>query len=256
MTRNMHRTPNVRHGATGLVTAALLASALMAGCLSSEAGTANQLPTAVLTADRLSAFVEEEFTFDATGSADVDGNISVYRFDFGDNTTKEAKGESEAKVKHAYEQGGEYIVTLTVIDNGGPLAGALSATTQMTVAVNDRMRVPPQVLLAGVAGANQTSRYTQEFESQVGVDRFVLNLSLESVLAAGTSQVNVTVTDAAGKVVAAVTYAVQAGQNSTQSLEGPLEAEGTNKLEITSQSGGTRVMGELLVYYDETLERA
>lgn len=253
--QTMHRKNKIGHGATGLLTAALLASALAAGCFGAEGGRENSLPIAVLTADRTSAFVEEEFTFDATGSADPDGNISVFRFDFGDNTTKEVKNESEAKVKHAYDEGGEYIVTLTVLDDGGALAGALSATAQMTVAVNDRIRVPTQVLLANVTGSGQGSRYTQEFESRLGVDRYVLNLSLESAFPAGTGQINVTVTDATGKIVGAATYTAQAGQNTTQSLAGALEAEGTNTIQVTGQSGGTRMTGELLVYYDDSLER-
>jgi PKD repeat protein len=53
-------------------------------------------------------------SFDATGSADVDGTIVSYAWDFGDGTTG-----TGVTVDHTYAVGGNYTVTLTVTDDDG-----------------------------------------------------------------------------------------------------------------------------------------
>jgi PKD repeat protein len=52
-------------------------------------------------------------TFDASGSADPDGTISIYHWDFGDGSP--VLGPI---VSHTYTAGGAHIATLTVMDNG------------------------------------------------------------------------------------------------------------------------------------------
>jgi parallel beta-helix repeat protein len=57
----------------------------------------------------------EPVTFDGSGSYDNDGDIDFYRWNFGD-------GSSEILAMnpiHTYDKSGEYIVTLTVVDNNG-----------------------------------------------------------------------------------------------------------------------------------------
>ncbi len=58
--------------------------------------------------------VLEEITFDASGSFDLDGNISSYEWDFGDG--KKGSGE---KNKHIYYANDLYTVTLTITDDDG-----------------------------------------------------------------------------------------------------------------------------------------
>lgn len=67
--------------------------------------------------------------FDASASADADGKISAYRWDFGDGQTAEG-----AKVSHAFAKPGTYQVTLTVVDDAGSSCSAITDT--MTVMVN------------------------------------------------------------------------------------------------------------------------
>jgi MYXO-CTERM domain-containing protein len=62
----------------------------------------------------VSGHAGQPLTFSASGSADVDGALIGYTWDFGDGTT--ASGLSAS---HAYQGGGTYTVTLTVIDNVG-----------------------------------------------------------------------------------------------------------------------------------------
>lgn len=57
--------------------------------------------------------------FDASGSADPDGRIVRFHWDFGDG------GEGQGiNVSHIYPEAGEFIVTLTVTDDGGRTASA------------------------------------------------------------------------------------------------------------------------------------
>lgn len=63
--------------------------------------------------------------FDGTGSADPDGSIASYAWDFGDGTSG-----SGAKPTHAYAAPGAYVATLTVTDAVGASASA-TATVQV-----------------------------------------------------------------------------------------------------------------------------
>lgn len=69
------------------------------------------------------------YTFDATKSYDPDNQQLDFLWDFGDGTTSK-----DPVVKHCYEKGGEYKVTLTVTDNSGLQCD--TATTSQMVKVN------------------------------------------------------------------------------------------------------------------------
>jgi serine protease len=56
------------------------------------------------------------------GSADSDGSIVSWFWDFGDGKTSTVK-----KTRHRYSRNGTYTVTLTVTDDGGA-AGSTSKT--------------------------------------------------------------------------------------------------------------------------------
>ncbi|MGW6175025.1 PKD domain-containing protein [Arthrobacter sp. NPDC055138] len=81
----------------------------------------NQAPTASLTSTATGLRV----TFDAAESADTDGTIASYAWDFGDGGTGTGVNPS-----HRYTADGEYPVTLTVTDNDGASA---AATVQLVV---------------------------------------------------------------------------------------------------------------------------
>lgn len=61
--------------------------------------------------------IEEEITFDASGSFDPEDDISLYYWDFGDGAN-----DTGVTTTHAYLQRGIYPVTLTVVDSGGNTA--------------------------------------------------------------------------------------------------------------------------------------
>ncbi|QDP95167.1 PKD domain-containing protein [Microlunatus elymi] len=76
----------------------------------SPAAVINKAPTAAFT----SSCTERDCTFDGSGSADPDGSIAGYAWDFGDGSTS-----TDAKPSHSYSADGTYTVALTVTDNQG-----------------------------------------------------------------------------------------------------------------------------------------
>lgn len=87
----------------------------------------NEAPVAVFTADPTQGQAPLTVVFDGRGSSDVDGSITAYAWTFGD-------GESAVgtQVEHIYEDGGNYTVTLTVVDDDGAIG---TATADITVTV-------------------------------------------------------------------------------------------------------------------------
>ncbi len=82
---------------------------------------ANQFPTAAFTQESTGLAA----SFDATGSADADGTIAAYSWDFGDGAT-----ETGATPSHTYAADGTYSVTLQVSDDDGD---STSLTQDITV---------------------------------------------------------------------------------------------------------------------------
>ena len=70
----------------------------------------NQAPLASFSSD----CTDLDCDFDATGSADLDGTIDSYAWDFGDGATSD-----EQNPEHSYTDPGTYQVTLTVTDDDG-----------------------------------------------------------------------------------------------------------------------------------------
>jgi PKD repeat protein len=69
-------------------------------------------PTAVMEATPTFGLIPVTVKFDASKSSDPDGKIADYRWSFGDGSVAQGK-----KVEHTYKKAGEYLATLTVIDN-------------------------------------------------------------------------------------------------------------------------------------------
>jgi PKD repeat protein len=85
---------------------------------------ANQLPSASFTSSKTYL----ELAVDATASADPDGTIAGYAWDFGDGST--ATGST---AQHTYSEAGTYTVKLTVTDNG---QATDTTSTPITVVAN------------------------------------------------------------------------------------------------------------------------
>ena len=86
-------------------------------------------------------------SFDAASSADPDGSIATYRWDFGDGTTG-----SGATTSHIYPTGNPYVATLTITDDSGA-----SASVSRQVEPNNRPIVWGRVSCTGVTCAFDAS---------------------------------------------------------------------------------------------------
>ena len=84
----------------------------------------NQLPVPSFTMDPMVGTAPLTVDFDATASADPDGSIIAYQWDFGD-------GDSATGVttSHTFDVSGTYTVVLTVVDNTGAPASAVDELT-------------------------------------------------------------------------------------------------------------------------------
>ncbi len=69
-------------------------------------------PTAIVEADPVFGLIPFAVKFDGSKSSDPDGKIADYRWSFGDGSVAQGK-----QVEHTYKKAGEFLATLTVIDN-------------------------------------------------------------------------------------------------------------------------------------------
>ncbi len=76
----------------------------------------NIAPRAVAFISSWAVDVGESIEFDASSSRDPDGEIVKYSWDFGDDETEDSESDT---ISHSYDVAGNYIVVLTVEDDGG-----------------------------------------------------------------------------------------------------------------------------------------
>ena len=79
-----------------------------------QVGSSNQAPVAAFSATPTNPMVDAWAQFDATASADSDGSIASYSWNFGDGST-----DIGSMVWHRFSAVGTYVVTLTVTDDDG-----------------------------------------------------------------------------------------------------------------------------------------
>lgn len=100
------------------------------GTRSRQVEALNHAPHASFTSWPYMAGVNQDFTFDASGSYDEDGQIAQYLWTFGDGTTGTGTVATHAYTS-AGTQGKAYTVTLTVIDDNGAKGIAQKAVQVM-----------------------------------------------------------------------------------------------------------------------------
>jgi cysteinyl-tRNA synthetase len=88
--------------------------ALLSGCNNNNDSKTNLPPAAYFTASKAEGAVPLVVKFDASGSTDQDGTISVYSWSFGDGETGNG-----IEIEHTFTSTGDFTVSLTVIDDDG-----------------------------------------------------------------------------------------------------------------------------------------
>ncbi|HJQ93430.1 MAG TPA: PKD domain-containing protein [Candidatus Thermoplasmatota archaeon] len=241
--------PRTPSGFLALALASVLAFALLAGC-TAGGGDSNKAPHAVLEVNKDNGYTGEEFTFDASKSTD-DGEELTYRFDFGDDTPPmEVSSEDADEVTHAYIDGGQYTVTLTVLDAGKDNTGSRSDDDAVNIIVNER--IPIASTSVNAIGTNTTGEHP--FDVHEDANRFDLNLTLRSALVTGSSEFEVKVVDPDNETIATKTTPVGPGtQGTTVTLDGLLTKQGNHSVVIVAKTGGGTAEGELRVIYGEDL---
>ncbi len=239
--------------AVGIFMASLMVVALMAGCLTQDEDiqTDDQAPMASLEPSAFVAWDGETFHFDATGSEDANGEIAEWRFEFGDGEKMTVDERDQANVSHAYAHGGEFTVTLTVLDDGANQTGVKTHTVTTTVAVNEQELLAPQIVYAAPANATgQGGQFNTTYQAYDGVDRVSAELSVRSLLLAGMTEVVIKVIGPDNETLINERVEVDAQENRTIELEALVDEPGDYKLQVTAESGGAEVSGEFALYYD------
>lgn len=116
------------------------------GTLVAGGGTQQQAPVASVSANVTSGTTPLTVAFVGSNSADADGYIARYNWNFGDGTAN----SSEPNPVHVYYSAGTFTATLTVTDNAG-LTNSKSVQITAAQAANQ--------LPVAIAGASTTSGY-------------------------------------------------------------------------------------------------
>lgn len=236
-----------------LAVLALVGAALLSGCAGlGDDDDGNRAPRAEIDADKTEGWVGDEFTFDAQSSSDPDGNLTSWEFDFGDGTKQTVTEEDAARVKHVYADGGEYLVTVRVVDDGAEDGLEMKDDEDsIHIAVDERLPVVAQVVRAEPLNTTAGSIMTLDFDAEDGADRARVNVTVQNLLVAGASEVRLRLLDPAGNVLEEQSVDLPDSQSKEVEFDALLSSLGNHTLEIVAESGSARVTGDLEVYYSD-----
>ena len=102
----------------------------------------NNPPVAIISTpqNHSNFYKDEAISFNGSQSYDPDGTIASYLWDFGDGTTS-----SEISIAKSYSSVGSYIISLTVIDNGGRSS---SSSIDLTISEQPPANRPPVSIIS------------------------------------------------------------------------------------------------------------
>jgi PKD repeat protein len=147
----------------------------------------NDSPVALFDAEPLPAEINETITFNASASYDPNDWLFSYYWDFGDGTNatgiiQHVKWNTDLVKDHEYEQGGIYVVTLSVTDYYGATNSTTAyiavghdvAVTSLQIpytAVMPGIQVPINVTVANERGFSETFNVTAYYDNTtIGIE--------------------------------------------------------------------------------------
>lgn len=204
---------------------------------------------AVLSTESQEGWLGETFTFDGSDSTAEEGEVTTWRFEFGDDETLEVTAPEEAVVEHTYSSAGTYTVNLTVeaqaID-GNSTEDGITDTTSLQVTVHDRIEIPETGLSSGLLGDGERENHTLPVHE--GAVNLSVNLAIEGegfLDNDGTVQV----LGPDGAVVAEESFNLSSGEQAEISLEAEFNVTGDHFLEVELSDGEVTYEGSVEIYY-------
>jgi PKD repeat protein len=122
-------------------------------------GTANKPPVAAASASPTSGIAPLTVNFSSTGSADPDGTIASYSWNFGDGSA----GSTSPSPSHVYPSAGNFVATLTVTDNAGA-----KATAQVAISATSNALTAPSNLTASTGRGTVTLHWADSANDETG----------------------------------------------------------------------------------------
>ncbi|MCF7875731.1 PKD domain-containing protein [Candidatus Bipolaricaulota bacterium] len=164
----------VKYGTLVILFSVLLLS--LNGCNS------NKKPTASFSANPGSGGAPLNVTLDASNSADEDGIVDNFSWEFGDGTTGGGR-----IVEHTFSSPGEYTITLTVTDNDGATAEATNTVTVEESPPTAKITAEPQ---EGEAPVNVTFDLSNSSDPDGVIEEYSLEFG-DGETTSGTDLLNV-----------------------------------------------------------------
>jgi len=208
-----------------------------------ERSTPNTRPQAELQFAPGSPTTAETVTFDAGSSADSDGTISSYAWDFDSDGEIDARGE---QVSHSYSSSGNHTVELTVTDDVGATA---AATETITVEEENQAPSPAFAFAPSEPETGEPISFESESADDGSISSLVWQLGDGSTArgenvnhtynTTGTYTVELTVTDDAGATAAATETITVGEENQAPSPEfafAPSRPEAGEPISFESES--------------------
>lgn len=201
---------------------------------------------AALKVDPEEGWVGENLTFDGSASIIRHGSVLQWRYDFGDNESKNLSADEDPVVEHIYSAGGTYTVNLTLVAEGED-GGQVEKTTNLTVFVHERLEIPETEVSAGLFSSDSEEH---PFEARTHALNFTVHLGLEhTAMSFESSEGTVRVKAPEGGVIVEQEFDLSSGETTDLSLEGEFNATGGHHVEIEVESGSVEYQGSLYVFY-------
>ncbi len=235
--------------ATVLLFCSLFVVAL-AGCLgpmSPESEHDARTPQPELSVDLEERWSGESFAFDARNSSVERGEIIAWQLELGDGTTEEGSNISDARVDHAYEHGGRYLVTLNLTAES-PEGENYTAQGSTQVTVHERHDIGERMHQAlPINETPETS--THGFEVYENTTAWELDLNLSNVDPLQEAEVTIRVLDPDDETLGEENVTLATSENTTLQLAGMNLTAGDHLVEIIVESGSVQSSGEMRIYY-------